>query len=189
MCKFCDNLYDIGLPMPTQLSKAWSLGFIDSTQNMYKIGCLMETFSAFFGGIRVDLARCFHKNPERTFPIDLYGFTHRSIAHRVNARIFTYEKHTIIAPVVVCDEEDDTFKIARDISPGVTMDCITNKFINLCCTTDNSDEDNSELCEWEFTVTLLGVGHTQESAWEDAVSSFSVDLGEPHTTEKIGVAQ
>ena len=32
---------------------------------------------------------------------------------------------------------------------------------------------------WTFTVTLAGVGETEEDAWEDAVNAFAMDPGCP----------
>lgn len=36
---------------------------------------------------------------------------------------------------------------------------------------------------FEFTVTLVGRGETQEKAWADALESFFQNPGEPHLWE------
>jgi len=38
-----------------------------------------------------------------------------------------------------------------------------------------------------FTVTLQGEGETGEEAWENAVSAFEVDPGEPDEVKEIEV--
>lgn len=38
---------------------------------------------------------------------------------------------------------------------------------------------------WEFTVTLRGVGYSQDEAWQEAVDSFIADPGDPDTAEIV----
>jgi len=36
------------------------------------------------------------------------------------------------------------------------------------------------MAAYEFKLTLIGVGDTEEEAWADAIDSFSQDPGEPN---------
>lgn len=53
--------------------------------------------------------------------------------------------------------------------------------------TDEQEPSPSDERRYYFTVTLCGVGENECEAWEDAVSAFCSDPGEPgvYTEEEI----